>query len=85
MKKPNGYYYWIAKEFLRQAYSKSTAESFYEFSLKFKQGYGIVECFNGGAFITIKIREDKIYRSGHYDKHRFVNKTRLLNSARNGA
>lgn len=81
-KKPNAYYYFIAKEFLNQAYSKNTARSFFDFDLQDKGTHTIVECFNGGAFVTLKIYDNKIQRFGNYSKHRFVNKEDIINKAK---
>lgn len=81
MDKPNGYYYWIAKEFLKRAYSKKVSSSFYDFTIIKKGSFKIVECFNGGAFVGIHIHETHIKRSGHYSSHRPVNKVKLLAQA----
>jgi len=79
--KPNSYYYWIAQRFIQLAYTKNFALGFYSFTIERKGNYTIIECFNGGGFISIKVAEDHITRKGNYSKHRFVNKPQLLNDA----
>ena len=82
---PNKFFYYVAKEVLRQCYSKGVAESFYSFSIekagRFKKNNVKVKCFNGGAFISLFLSMEEIKKAGDYAKCKRYNGKQIVKKA----
>lgn len=82
---PNNFFYYVAKEVLSQCYSKQVANSFYDFEIikkgRYKQGNVKVECFNGGAFVSLFISLKSIAKSGQYMKCKKYDSNSILKNA----
>lgn len=90
-KRPCNYYFYIAQECIKQAYSPAVAGGFYVYTLRpavrhmkpYPKSYREVECFNGGAFVVFRIYDDGsgIQQRGMYELHRKYNKRAILDKA----
>lgn len=82
---PNRFFYYVAKQFLKSAYSEEVSYSFFSFKIErrnFKKTGAIkVKCSNGGASMNILVRDNGIVRTGNYSKHRKVNDKYILDEA----
>lgn len=75
---PNKFYYHVAKEWLKMAYSKKVADSFFSLTVVRKKGVTRVDISNGGAFLKLRFVDGVIKRSGDYAKHRWVDSKKLI-------
>lgn len=82
---PNKFFYYIAKQVISQCYSKQVANSFFDFEIqrRKKQNNVRIECFNGGAFISIFVSDKGITKAGNYSRCKKYNSKQILQDAIN--